>query len=102
VLRIERLRPRSRWADWSYVAGAVAAACLLAILVWPQRGTKKPDPNPTQIQPGKVVAHQPPSVPLDLTPLLGARRDLDEAAMPRFVWPQENLLSASTPLYLLD
>ncbi len=55
-----------------------------------------------QTRPGTEVAHQPSDVSRDLTPLLEARRDLDEAAMPRFVWPLENLLSASTPLDLLD
>jgi hypothetical protein len=102
-VRPERLRrQRRRWAVWGGAVGSVAAACLLAILGWPRHDTKKSGPNPAPIQTGKDVAHQPPSVSRDLAPLLSARRDLDEAAMPRFVWPQENLLSASTPLNLLD
>ena len=98
----EGLGRRRRWAVWGGAVGSVAAACLLAILAWPRHDTKEQGPNPPPSQTGKEVAHQPPSVSRDLTPLLGARRDLDEAAMPRFVWPLENLLSASTPLDLLD
>ena len=98
----ERLGQRSRWAVWSY-----AARRWLPPVCWPFSPGRDATPRNQaqtlpQIQLGKEVAHQPPSVSRDLTPLLGARRDLDEAAMPRFVWPQENLLSASTPLNLLD
>ena len=99
----ERLgRRRRRWAVWGVAVGTLAAACLLAILAWPRRDTKNQGSNPPVSQTGKEVAHQPSDVSHDLTSLLGARRDLDEAAMPRFVWPLENLLSASTPLDLLD
>jgi hypothetical protein len=101
-LRPEVVGRRRRWAVWGGAVGSVAAACLLAILAWPRHDTKEQGPNPPPNQSGKELAHQSPSVSRDLTPLLGARRDLDEAAMPRFVWPQENLLSASTPLNLLD
>jgi hypothetical protein len=99
----ERLgRRRRRWAVWGGAVGTLAAACLLAMLAWPWRDTKNQGSNPPVSQTGIEVAHQPSDVSHDLTPLLGARRDLDESAMPRFVWPLENLLSASTPLDLLD
>jgi len=99
----ERLgRRRSRWGVWGGAAGTLAAACLLAILALPPRGTKDQGPNPPASQTGEKVAHQPSDVSRDVTPLLGARRDLDDPAMPRFVWPLENVLSASTPLDLLD
>ena len=97
-----RRQRRRRWAVWGGAVGSVAAACLLVILAWPGHDPKNLNSNPSSNQAGKEVAHQPPSVSRDLTPLLGARRDLDEAAMPGFVWPQENLLSVSTPLNLLD
>lgn len=102
-VRPEQLgRQRRRLALWGYAVGTVAAACLLAIFAWPRYDTKESVPDPRSSQSEKEVAHKPLGVSHDLTPLLSARRDLDESAMPRFVWPQENLLSASTPLDLLD
>ena len=53
-------------------------------------------------QTANEVALRPSDVSHDVTPLLEARRDLEEVEMPTFVWPLENLLSASTPLDLLD
>ena len=99
----ERLGRRRRlWALRVGAVGTLAAACLLAILAWPLRDTKNQGSNPPPSQTGIEVAHQPSNVSHDLTPYLRARRDLDEAAMPRFVWPLENPLSASTPLDRLD
>ena len=54
----------------AYAAGTVAAACLLAILAWPRHDTKNQGPIHPSDQPGKEVAHQPPSVSHDLAPLL--------------------------------
>jgi hypothetical protein len=96
------VRPRRRRAVWGSAVGIVAATGLLAILVWPLRDTKNQRSIPPPGQTGKEVAHQSSDVSHDLTLLLAARRDLDEAAMPRFVWPLENQLSASTPLDRLD
>jgi hypothetical protein len=99
----ERLaRPISRWAAWSGVTGTLAAACLLAILAWPRRDTENQRHSPPARKSGTEVAHRPPQNSHDLSSLLEARRNLDEAAMPGFVWPLENALSASTPLDLLD
>jgi hypothetical protein len=99
----ERLgRRRRRWVVWGGAVATLAAACLLAVLAWPRRNTQNQGSNPPVSQAGKEIAHQPSDVSHDLTSFLGARRDLDEAAMPQFVWPLENLLSASTPLDLLD
>ena len=53
-------------------------------------------------RPGKRSHTNRPTSPTTSPRYSSARRDLDEAAMPRFVWPLENLLSASTPLDLLD
>jgi hypothetical protein len=97
-----RLGRHRLWAVWGAAVGTVAAAGLLAVLAWPRRDTKNPGSNPTISQTGKEVAHQPSHVSPDVTSLLEARGDLDESAMPRFDWPLENLLSASTPLDLLD
>jgi hypothetical protein len=95
-------RRRRRWAAWGGAVGALAAACLLAILAWPRRNTGDRVSRPPISQPGSEVAHRSSDFSHDLTRLLGSRRDLDEAAMPRFVWPLENRLSASASLDLLD
>jgi hypothetical protein len=97
-----RGRRRPRWAVWGGAVGTMAAAGLLAILAGPRRETHGPGSNPPLRPTAEVVAHQPSADSQGPTPLLRSRRDLDEAALPRFVWPLENLLSASTPLDLLD
>jgi hypothetical protein len=91
-----------RWAAWVSAIGILAAACLLAMLAWPRHDTTHPVSNAPASQNGNEVAHQSSGVPRDLTPLLVPRRALDVAEMPRFVWPLEHALSASTPLGLLD
>jgi hypothetical protein len=101
--RLERRgRRRPRWAVWGAAVGTIAAAGLLAILARPRRDTQAPGSIPPIRQTAEVLAHQPPANSQGPTPLFGGRPDLDEAALPRFVWPLKNLLSASTPLDLLD
>jgi hypothetical protein len=99
----ERLgRRRRRWAVWGGAVVALAAACLLAMLVWPLRDSKKQVPSSPMSRTADPVALRPLDVSHGVTPLLEARRDLDSAEMPTFVWPLENLLSASTPLDRLE
>jgi hypothetical protein len=95
-------RPNYRWAVWSLSAGTLAAACLLAILVWPGGDRESQAPSPPGRQIGREVTHGSPGNSSDKGPLLAVRRNFDEAATPGFVWPLENVLSASTPLDLLD
>jgi hypothetical protein len=95
-------RPRRRWAVWTGAAGTLAAACFLAILAWPRSDSDNHGPTPRINDSGTVIAHQSPDRPHDFSPLLQARRNLDESALPGFVWPLENVLSASTPLDRLD
>jgi len=95
-------RRRRRWAVRVVAVVALAAACLLAILAWPRHDAKNPVPSPPMRETVDQVARRPSDVSHDVIPLLEARRDLDEAEMPTFVWPLENMLSASTPLDLLD
>ena len=100
----ERLGRRwRRWAVWGGAVGTLAAACLLAILAWPRRDTQRPGlESSRQARPGKRSHTNRRTSPTTSPRYSSARRDLDEAAMPGFVWPLENPLSASTPLDLLD
>jgi hypothetical protein len=95
-------RRRNRLPVWGAAAGTVAAACLLAILASPWRNIPNHGLNPPRNPTGTGVAHQPPDVSHDLTSSPGVRRDLDLAAMPRFVWPLESRLSASISLNRID
>ncbi len=102
ILRAERVRRRHRWTVLVAAVGTMAAAGLLGILNWPPRDTQNHDSSPPSTQGTIEIAPAAAEFSNNLAPLLGARRDLDEAAIPRFVWPLENCLSVSTPLDLLD
>jgi hypothetical protein len=66
-------RPR-RWTVWVGVGAALAAACLLAILVWPRHPPKD--------------QHLPtPRVPMANATEPKPRRDLDETEVTTFEWP---------------
>ena len=95
-------RRRRRWAVWAGVSGAVAAACLIAVLALPGRDGKDTIPSPGRNQSVQQVASQPPDDSTGLATLLASRRDLDETEMPAFDWPFENTLSTSSPLDLPD
>jgi hypothetical protein len=63
--------PRSRrWTVWVGVGAALAAACLLAVLVWPRHPPTDP-PRP---------APRAPAV-------IGLKRDLDKTEVTTFEWP---------------
>src|SRR5262245_65476263 len=90
--------PRRRRAVWVGAAGALAAACLLAVLAWLGRGGKDPSP------PTNPSAHQaiprPPDDSAGTAEWLEARRVLDGAEPPAFTWPLPEAppLRASTSL----
>jgi len=103
ILIAERLgQRRRRWAVLAAAVSTLAAACLLAMLAWPRPDTKNQISSRPVTTPRIENARRPPDLADDLIPSLRARRDPDKAAIPRFVWPLENRLSASTPLDLLD
>src|SRR5262249_55626403 len=75
--------PRRRWAVWVGLAGALAAACLLAVLAWPRRDGRGPDPS----APGPPVTPRPPDASDRLAAWREARRVLDGAEPSPFTWP---------------
>jgi hypothetical protein len=95
-----------RWSVWAGVVGALAAACLLAVLAWPRRDGKSPDPSPAPGESGHQVTPRPADDPPGITAWREARRILDGAEMPAFHWPLEETtpltVSTSIPSDLLD
>jgi ferric-dicitrate binding protein FerR (iron transport regulator) len=95
-------RPRRRWAAWAGVSAALAAVCLIAVLVRPRHDGNDTIASPGRNQPLEQVSARPPDGSTGLAPLLASRRDLNEAEMPAFTWPFENTVSTSSPLDLPD
>src|SRR5262245_35332806 len=87
-------RVRGRWAVWVGVVGAVAAACLLAVLAWPGRTGKVPAPHPEPGEAAHKAPSQPAEEPVSIAAWRESRRVLDGADIPPFTWPLENTLSA--------
>jgi hypothetical protein len=109
ALILDRLGPpradRPSTAPWLVVSG-LAAACLLAALVWPRGGGNGPAPGAPGRQSPNQVATRPRPDPAGLAAWRNVRRDLDVSAMPAFSWPlqQPSGLSVLTaiPPDLLD
>lgn len=94
--------PRRRWGVWVGMAGALAAACLLAALAWPERDGQGPGPETNATSP-PVTPRTPDAAGVAS---LGARRNPDGAETTIFTWPVEETspLRVSTAIYpdLLD
>jgi hypothetical protein len=71
------------------VAGALAAACLLALLAWPRRAGTGPAPGPAKGDSAHQVTPRPPDDSAGLAALVQARRALEGAELPPFTWPLE-------------
>jgi hypothetical protein len=82
---IVRPRRSRRWAVWCGVAGALAAACVLAILAWPRKGVKDPLPSPR----ANEMAQHGNGAPADSDNLATWRqsRQAIEDAEVSFRWP---------------
>jgi hypothetical protein len=85
---------------WFVAAGALAAACVLAVLIW--RGND--GTNSIAIRPIDPVTPQPQG---DIAPTrLEVRQSLDETKMPAFSWPLDETVpihvSPSIPSALFD
>jgi hypothetical protein len=92
--------PRWRSAVWVSVVGALAAACLLAVLGWQGRGGKAPVPIPEKNEYVRKAITRPQDDPA------GIAAWLEGAETPTFTWPLEETspttASISIPPDLLD
>lgn len=77
--------PRPRWGVRALVVGAVAAACLLAVLAWYRRDGKAPAPAKQEV--AHHVTPRPPEPPSGVAVWARAGRGLDAAELPPFSWP---------------
>jgi hypothetical protein len=88
------------------VVGAVAAACLLAVLAWHGRG-KGPAPGPEERESAQQVSPAPPDE-VDIPAWLEGRRTPKEEEPAPFAWPLEEpapvtvTVSTSIPPDLFD
>jgi hypothetical protein len=114
LVNIPAARP-SPWRRWSLVGaiGALAAACLLAVLAWHGRDGKSPVPLRENNDPAHAHGPGLPRSPAGdpsagrgsadsigadhLAARLQARRALEEAESPLFNWPLETTASHRTP-----
>ena len=96
-----------RWVRWIGGVSALAAACLLIVLVWPKRDGQKPMPGPKvdrSVASGPANSVSPQSS--QDTPWLQARRAPDDLKLAPFTWPIEETrpmtVASSIPGDLLD
>jgi hypothetical protein len=81
--------PRRRWALWAGVAGALAAACLLAVLAWRGRHDNGPAPGPQKTESARHARPRPPDDSDAIAAWREARRVVDGEELPPFTWPLE-------------
>jgi len=78
---------RRRRAAWVGVAGALAAACVVAGLAWSTRDSKAPGPSPGTSGTAQQVTLRAPDDFASVPAWPGARRVVGGAEMPTFHWP---------------
>jgi len=87
---------------WAGAAVGLAAACVLAVLIWPEPPSKISSPR-LVVNPEKK---QQSVGSIKISPWVEARRSLDEAERPMFTWPiQEKtplMVSITIPADLLE
>jgi hypothetical protein len=93
----ERPIPRRRWSVWVVVAGALAAACLVAVLAWPRRDGRHPVPGPEKSESARQLPPRPPDDSAGLAAWLEARRNQDEAEPATFSWPLPETSPVQSP-----
>lgn len=75
---------RSRWVGG---AVALAAACLLAVLLLRGHRGRESVQNPSLLPGPSEFVHRPPGDAERIAATRVARRELDEASLPSFTWP---------------
>jgi hypothetical protein len=108
--RVARGFGRRPLAAWAGAAAVVVAVALLAVLLRRGPDTEKNTPNVVSntqnTKAARQVKTQQPGYALGVTSWLRARRDLDPAESPLFIWPiQEKsplMVSSTNRLDLLD
>jgi hypothetical protein len=103
-------RTARRLAVWAGAAAAVAAACLLAVVLWPGTGVKNPVHSLVAKSEKRQLARQDTSKrsgdSRSIMPWLEIRRDPDGTEMPTFTWPVQEesplMVSTSIPPDLFD
>src|SRR5262249_47205663 len=88
-----------RWPRYSGALAAIAAAVVLAVVVWQLRPGKSAIQGPPAPNSARVVQADSPSA-LDVAADPSARRILDEPELPLFSWPiqETSPMRASTSI----
>jgi hypothetical protein len=101
----KRSLPR-RWGVRVGAIGALVAACLLVVIVWPRRDRDLPITRPNTIESVQKATPRPPDDSARMASMRSARIVFDEAEPSTFTWPLPEpspiRFSASIPADLLD
>jgi hypothetical protein len=93
---------RRHWAAWIGVAGALAAACVLAVLAWSGRDGKPPEPGPGTGDSAQQVTRRTQDEFVRIPTWPESRRDVDEAEVPAFHWPLPESLPITRSTLMSD
>jgi hypothetical protein len=99
-------RARRRLALWAVLGGAVAAACVFAVLAWPRKDVKSVVPGPRG---NEIAVTNNPGLPdgsADLAAWRESRQAVEQPEPPVFRWPlaepAASRVSTSIPSDLFD
>ncbi len=78
---------RRRWAAWAGVVGALAAACVLAVLAWSRHDSKSPQLSHPSGDSMRPITPRAPDDFASIPAWPEGRRIVDGAEMATFHWP---------------
>jgi hypothetical protein len=81
---------------WAVLVGALAAACLMAVVIWSHRSNQFLDRDPEMGLSVNQSTPRPRDESARIADSLKARRYLNEAKLPPFTWP----LASRSPIKL--